>query len=243
MNISISGYGKMGKEIEKVALTKGHTIAAIIDSVNDWNKFEPEIRKSNVVIDFSQPDVVIKNIHKCFAMKIPVVIGTTGWEVEKQVIKEYCLSNKLSLFTASNFSIGVNILYEINKALAQLLNNHPDYNIELEEIHHIHKKDQPSGTAIELANQIINLVERKKQWTLDESNNNDNLIINSIRDGEIPGTHIIKYTSDIDELEIKHTAKSREGFARGAVSAAEWLIGRSGYFEMKDLLGLNENSN
>jgi len=239
MNITISGYGRMGKEIEKVAIAKGHTISAIIDTNRDWVKLDSEIRKSQVVVDFSQPDVVIDNINRCFSMKIPIVVGTTGWEKEKQGIKEYCIANSLSLFSASNFSIGVNILYEINKILAQLLNNYPEYKIELEEIHHTHKKDRPSGTAIQLANQIIDLVERKKQWTLDDSSNNNDLIVKSIREGEIPGTHIIKYTSDIDELEIKHTAKNREGFARGAIAAAEWLIGKTGYFEMKDLLGLN----
>lgn len=229
----------MGKEIEKVANAKGHAIVAIVDSVNDWNKYDNEIKKSDVVIDFSQPDVVIKNIHNCFTLKIPIVVGTTGWEDKKQEIIEHCLSNNLALFSASNFSIGINVLYEVNKVLANLLNNHSEYEIKLEEIHHIHKKDQPSGTAIQLANQITELVERKKQWILDNSTNNQDLIIKSIREGEIPGTHMVRYTSDIDELEIKHTAKSREGFARGAVSAAEWLMGKTGYFEMKDLLGLN----
>jgi len=239
MNIAISGYGKMGKEIEKVAIAKGHTVSAKIDSLEDWDKFDPEISKSDVVIDFSQPDVVVSNIQNCFARNIPIVVGTTGWDNKKKEFKQYCLSNDKVLFTASNFSIGVNILYEINKLLAQLLNNYPEYNIDLEEIHHIHKKDQPSGTAIELAKQILNLVESKKKWTLDNSTDNQDLNIKSIREGEVPGTHIVKYTSDIDELEIKHTAKSREGFARGAVSAADWLIGKTGYFEMKDLLGLN----
>lgn len=240
MNIAISGYGKMGKEIEKAAIAKGHIVSAKLDSLENWDKFELIIKKSDIVIDFSQPDVVVSNIQNCFARNIPIVVGTTGWENKKEDIKQYCLSNDKALFTASNFSIGVNILYEINKLLAQLLNNYPEYNIELEEIHHIHKKDQPSGTAIELAKQIIKLVERKKSWTLDDTTNNQDLIIESIREGEIPGTHMVRYSSDIDELEIKHTAKNREGFARGAVSAAEWLMGKTGYFEMKDLLGLNK---
>ncbi|MCD4681877.1 MAG: 4-hydroxy-tetrahydrodipicolinate reductase [Bacteroidales bacterium] len=236
MKIALSGYGKMGQEIEKAVLEKNHVIVAKIDSAEDWKNLEQDIKKSDVIIDFSQPDVVVTNIQKCFDLNIPAVVGTTGWENKKEQIRELCLLKNQAIFTASNFSIGVNILFEINKLLANLISKYP-YDLTIEETHHIHKKDRPSGTAIELANQIIKLTENKHQWIIDKETDPSDLLINSFRKGEVPGTHIVKYESDIDELEIKHTAKNRKGFAKGAVSAAEWLMGKTGFFEMKDMLG------
>ncbi len=236
MKIALSGYGKMGQEIEQAALEKNHVIVVKIDSAEDWKNLEQDIKKSDVIIDFSQPDEVVANIQKCFDLNIPVVVGTTGWENKKEQIRKLCLSKNQAIFTSSNFSIGVNILFEINKLLSGLISKYP-YDLTIEETHHIHKKDRPSGTAIELANQIIKLTENKHQWILDKKTDPSDLLINSVRKGEVPGTHVVKYTSDFDELEIKHTAKNRKGFAKGAVSAAEWLMGKTGFFEMKEMLG------
>jgi len=227
MKIALSGYGKMGKEIEKMAITKHHVIVAKIDCDEDWTKLGPEIVKSDVIIDFSQPNVVVENIRKSIDLNMPIVVGTTGWDNEKEKIRELCLAKNQALFVASNFSIGINILYEINKLLARLMNNYPEYDMAIEETHHIHKKDRPSGTAILIANQIIDLFKDKNQWILDKTNTPSDLLIKSLRKGEVPGTHIINYSSDIDEIEIKHTAKNRKGFAQGAILAAEWMMGNS----------------
>jgi len=240
MKIALSGYGKMGKEIEKIALLKNHVIVAKIDSVEDWKKLESEIVNTDVIIDFSQPDKVVENIKRSFELSIPVVVGTTSWDDDKEMIKELCSAKNQALFVASNFSIGVNILYEINSLLARLMNNYPEYDISIEETHHIHKKDRPSGTAILIANQIIDLLKDKNQWILDKTNTPSDLLIKSLRKGEVPGTHIINYSSDIDEIEIQHTAKNRKGFAQGTILAAEWMMGKTGFFEMKDMLGVEE---
>lgn len=228
----------MGKEIEKVALERGHIIAVTVDTDKEWDNKISDILESDVVIDFSQPDTVVRNIERCFDINKPVVVGTTGWYDELEKIKDICLVKNKSLFVASNFSIGVNILFEINKRLATIMNSHPEYDVMIEETHHIHKKDAPSGTAITLANQIIKNLVRKSEIAGAGSGNSAELIVKSFRIDEVPGTHVVNYTSDIDEIEIRHIAKSRRGFALGAVMAAEWIIGKKGFFEMSDLLGL-----
>ncbi len=237
MKIAISGYGKMGREIEKVALERGHTVSAVIDTDKDWKTEQSAISDSSVVIDFSQPDTAVKNIAKCFDFNLPVVVGTTGWYDELERVKALCLVKNQSLFVASNFSVGVNILFEINKRLAAIMNDHPEYDVMIEETHHIHKKDAPSGTAITLGNQIINNLVRKSDIGNELSDKPHELVIKSFRIDEVPGTHIVNYSSNIDEIELKHIAKSRRGFAVGAVMAAEWIIGKKGFFEMSDMLG------
>lgn len=236
MKIALLGYGKMGKEIEQIALSRGHEIIAKIDAHNAGPENTEQLKKANVAIEFSTPASVISNIHKCFENNIPIIVGTTGWNDKQEEIKKLCLEKKQSLFHASNFSIGVNIFFKVNEYLAKMMNNHTDYNVSIKEIHHIHKLDSPSGTALTLANNIIKNLERKNKWVENISVKRNELEIISERQGEVPGTHIVKYFSEVDEIEISHVAHSRKGFALGAVLAAEFLKGKKGVFGMNDLL-------
>ena len=236
MKITLLGYGKMGKEIEKAAIEKGHEIFLKIDSEKDWQTYENVFAQSEIAIDFSMPDTAVANIKKCFKSNIPVVEGTTAWYNQLDEIKSLCKQKNQALFFASNYSIGVNILFEINKQLASIMNNYESYEPSIEESHHIQKLDAPSGTAITLANEIIEKIERKKKWIKEFSQDPNELAVKSIREGNIPGTHSIFYDSPTDVLEIKHTAKNRKGFAFGAVLAAEFLLGKTGFFTMEDLL-------
>lgn len=239
MKITLSGYGKMGKEIEQIAKQNNHSIAAILDQKGDWETYQNAIVASDVIIDFSEPGAVVANIIKAFEMNIPIVVGTTGWDGEKEAIIKLCIKEEQALFTASNFSIGVNIFFEINTYLAKLMNQYPQYHPSIEEIHHTQKLDKPSGTAIELAKQMIENIDRKDKITLDQETKPTDLNIISKRIENIPGTHVVYYSSDVDQIELKHTAHSRKGFAAGAVMAAEWLVGKKGCFGMKDLLGIS----
>lgn len=243
MKIALLGYGKMGREIELVALQRKHEIVFIADEHN--SNYNPEdIKKADVAIEFTTPESAIENIMKCFEAGIPAIVGTTGWYERFEEIKKICIEGNQSLFCATNFSIGVNIFFEINKKLAQLMNSHNEYEVRLEEIHHTQKLDAPSGTAITLANDIISNSEKKKKWVSvletekKGSGNADEIEILSVRKNKIPGTHKIKYDSEIDCIEITHIAKNRKGFATGAVLAAEWIVGKKGIFGMKDLLKL-----
>lgn len=236
MRIILSGYGKMGKEVEKIALDRKHVITAIIDTENDWVGLMKNPPLADVVIDFSTPSTVIDNIKRCFNLNLPIVTGTTGWFNQLNNIKELCLLNNQSLFYSSNFSIGANIFFEINKRLAQLMNSQKQYNVKIEEIHHLQKLDAPSGTAITLANEIIKNMDRKKHWVNTRQTNEDSLEIISKRIENVTGIHQVFYESPVDSIEIKHTAKNRIGLAMGAIMAAEWLQGKKGIFEMKDLL-------
>ena len=236
MKITLLGYGKMGKEIEKAAIEKGHEIFLKIDSEKDWQTYENVFAQSEIAIDFSMPDTAVANIKKCFKSNIPVVEGTTAWYNQLDEIKSLCKQKNQALFFASNYSIGVNIFFEINKQLASIMNNYESYEPSIEESHHILKLDAPSGTAITLANEIIKKIERKKKWIKEFSQDPNELAIKSIREGNIPGTHSIFYDSPTDVLEIKHTAKNRKGFAFGTVLAAEFLLGKTGFFTMEDLL-------
>jgi 4-hydroxy-tetrahydrodipicolinate reductase len=238
MKITISGYGKMGKEIEKIARERNHQISTIIDTEADWSKFQTEIGNSDVVIDFSQPDVVVQNILRCFESRIPIVSGTTGWDNQKEEIYKLCTEQGKTLFTASNFSIGVNVFFEVNKKLAELMGKQDNYSVTMKEIHHIHKLDRPSGTAIHLADDIISNNPNLNNWTIKKDEPAKKLFIQSERAGEVPGIHVVKYTSKVDRISIMHEAKSRKGFALGAVLAAEWVKGKTGVFGMKDMLGL-----
>jgi 4-hydroxy-tetrahydrodipicolinate reductase len=235
MNIALLGYGKMGKEIEAIALQRGHTIVLKVDETNASTFTNDELKKADVAIEFSTPHTVISNIKKCFEAQVPVAVGTTGWYDEFEMIQELCLQKNGVLFHATNFSLGVNLFFKINTYLAELMNKYDSYNVEMEEIHHIHKLDKPSGTAISLANQILEKIERKKQWSITD-NSSETLFIKDVREGEIPGTHIIKYTSAVDDIEIMHKAHNRKGFALGAVIAAEYIKGKKGIFTMNDLI-------
>ena len=235
MNIALLGYGKMGKEIETIALQRGHTIVLKLDKTTSQTVTQEELKKADVAIEFSTPHTVITNVNKCFEAQVPVIVGTTGWYDKFSEIENNCAQKNGTLFYASNFSLGVNLFMKVNSYLAELMNKYDTYNVEMEEIHHIHKLDKPSGTAITLANQIIEKLDRKTNWSITSKAAND-LFIEDKREGEVPGTHIIKYTSEVDDIEIMHKAHNRKGFALGALVAAEFLKEKKGIFTMKDLL-------
>jgi len=236
MKIALLGYGKMGREIEKICLDREYDIVAKIDNENDWETYSKEISLAEVAIEFSTPDTVVSNIHKCFDLNLPIVVGTTGWyDVKEQLISE-CKQKDQAFIFGSNFSIGVNLFFYLNEAFAKVMNNYPEYKASMEEIHHTQKLDAPSGTAISLADILIKDLDRLTTWQKNESSKEDVLGITSKRIDPTPGTHSIVYSSDIDEIELKHTAKSRAGFAKGAVFAAEWIHGKKGFFEFKDIL-------
>lgn len=235
MNIALFGYGKMGKEIESVALQRNHTITLKITNENINYITESDLQKADVAIEFSTPQTVITNIKKCFNANLPIVVGTTGWYENFEEIKKLCADKKGSLFHATNFSLGVNLFFKVNMYLAELMNKCNDYDVSMEEIHHTHKLDKPSGTAITLANQVIEKIERKKNWSI-TTPSAETLYIKDVREGEVPGTHIIKYQSPIDDIEIMHKAHNRKGFALGAVIAAEFLKDKKGVFSMDDII-------
>jgi len=238
MNIALIGYGKMGKAIETIALEKGHNIVLKID-INNASDFNQEnISKADVAIEFTGPHSAFVNVMKCLELGIPVVCGSTGWLDQWEETKSYCEKQNGSLLYASNYSIGVNLFFEINKFVAKLMCNHTDYNVVMEEIHHTQKKDAPSGTAITLAEQILSFSKSKQQWVNEITQKAEDLEIVSKRIDPAPGTHTIKYTSSVDDIEIIHTAHNRVGFAGGAVLAAEFLHDKKGIYSMKDVLGL-----
>lgn len=232
MKIALLGYGKMGKTIEALAITRGHTIVSKLDNTN-----EMDLQNADIAIDFSIPEAAFKNISHCIKNHIPVVSGTTGWLDKYSDVVELCHAKNGAFIYASNFSLGVNIFFELNKTLAKMMSNLNEYNVHLEEIHHTQKLDAPSGTAITLAEGIIGNHQKYTQWKLD-SNATNTLPITAVRIDSVPGTHSIEYVSAADTLEIKHTAHSREGFALGAIVAAEWLVNKTGVFTMKDVLNI-----
>jgi 4-hydroxy-tetrahydrodipicolinate reductase len=236
MRIALLGYGKMGKAIEEIALKRGHDIVLKVDENNTGDFTKENMAKADAAIEFTSPHSAYDNIKKGIAMGIPIVSGSTGWTEKLEEIEKYCMEQNGTFLYSSNFSIGVNIFFEINKKLAALMSLHPEYAIQLEEIHHTQKKDAPSGTAISLAEQILEQVKRKKKWVNEESSNAGDIPIISKRIDPAPGTHSIRYTSPIDDIEIIHTAHNRQGFASGAVLAAEFLQGKKGIFSMKDVL-------
>lgn len=237
MKIALIGYGKMGKAIEEIALQKGHTICLTIDLYNLEDLTKENLQKADVAIEFTSPENAANNILQCFDAGVPVVCGTTGWLNNLSKVKEICIEQNGSFLYASNFSIGVNIFFELNKKLAELMSKQ-DYKVTIEETHHTQKKDAPSGTAITIAEQIIKELSHKKQWVNQESNNAEDLSIISHRIDPAAGTHAVKYSSDVDNIEIIHTAHNRKGFANGAVLAAEFIRGKKGIFSMKDVLGI-----
>ncbi len=233
MKIALLGYGRMGKAIEKIATDRGHEVVIKVD-VDTQNY---DITLADIAIDFSVPTSAFNNITNCFKNGVPVVSGTTGWLDKYEEALTICKENNGGFISATNFSLGVNIFFELNEQLAKMMANLKEYHITMEEIHHTNKLDAPSGTAITLANGIINNSD-KKNWSLDVTNQEDEIPIVSKRIPNVPGTHSVKYASEIDTIDIKHTAHNRDGFALGAVIAAEWLVDKKGVFTMKNVLGL-----
>lgn len=234
MKIALLGYGRMGKEIEKIALKRGHSIVIKANKNTSY-----DIKDADVAIDFSLPDVAVSNISNCLNNQIPVISGTTGWLEDYDAMVALCQKNKAAFLYASNFSLGVNIAFELNRQLAKLMTLQSQYKLAIEEIHHTKKLDAPSGTAISFAEDIINNT-NYKSWALD-TGEDDIIPINSKRIEDVPGTHTIIYTSDEDSISLNHTAFNRKGFALGAVIAAEWIIGKTGVFAMKDVLNINND--
>lgn len=235
MKIALIGYGKMGKTIEQIALQRGHQIVSIID-INNTADFDSEaFRSADVAIEFTTPATALGNYMRCFAANVPVVSGTTGWLSHLDEVKAKCEQEGKTFFYASNFSVGVNIFFALNRYLAKIMNGFPAYDVRMTEVHHIHKLDAPSGTAITLAEGILENVERKERWTLETAEQPTDLPIHAIREGEVPGIHEIIYESEADTISIKHDAKSRAGFALGAVIAAEFTAGKKGFLGMSDL--------
>lgn len=242
MKIALLGYGKMGKTIERLATTQGHEIVLKINKENLHEFTTENLQKADVAIEFSQPHIAYENIMKCLQAGLPVVCGTTAWLDKYEEVSNWCKKNNGAFFYASNFSVGVNIFFELNKYLAKMMNAHSEYSVAIEEIHHTQKLDAPSGTAVTLAQGILEKIDCLENYQLKTASVAlaDNIIpITAIRTDDVPGTHVIQYDSVIDTLEIKHTAKGREGFASGAITAASWLIGKKGVFGMKDMLKIN----
>ena len=238
MKIALIGYGKMGKEIEKIALDRGHEIVLKIDITNPEDLNLANLKKADVAIEFTTPASATANYKLCFEAGIPVVSGTTGWLEKQAEVYQFCKDLNGTFFHTTNFSLGVNIFFALNKKLAKLMGNHPEYTVEMKEIHHTQKLDAPSGTAITLAEGIIENIPSKKSWVNCTTGLADEVGIISEREGQVPGTHIINYDSEVDYIEITHCAKSRKGLAFGAVLAAEYSFGKKGILSMNDLLNL-----
>ncbi len=243
MNIALIGYGKMGKTIEAIAQRekeRGCNISLIVDEHNRNKISIDELNeKADVAIEFTMPSAAIENIQWCFDANVPVVSGTTGWTKKLRELQMYAIENDKAFLYAPNFSIGVNIFFEINRRLAEIMNHQESYDVFMEEIHHTEKKDAPSGTALFTAFDILKKVTRKDTWKNEPSSNKATLEIISKREENVPGTHTVTYKNEIDEIELKHTAFSREGFASGALLAAKWLADKKGAFTMEDVLGFN----
>ncbi|HZY39159.1 MAG TPA: 4-hydroxy-tetrahydrodipicolinate reductase [Mucilaginibacter sp.] len=249
MKIALLGYGKMGHIVEKIATDRKHEIVLKIDQDNQHELTPENLAKADAAIEFSTPATVLANIRCCFDAGVPVVVGTTGWYNWLNEVKRQCEEEEQALIFASNFSVGVNVFFYVNKVLAKLMNNYPYYDVQVEEIHHTQKADSPSGTAITLAEGIIENLDNKTEWanvlttdggeTADDNIAANQLLIESFRIDSVPGTHTVIYDSEVDTIELKHTAHSRNGFALGAVIAAEWIQGKKGFFEAKDMFNFS----
>ena len=243
MKIALLGYGKMGKIIERIARERGHEIVLIVDENNRATVTDEQLKQADVAIEFTAPQVAVENYNWCFRNHVPVVSGTTGWLERWNEVLTLCEQLDGTFFYASNYSIGVNIFFHLNRWLTRMMTRFPDYNISIEETHHIHKLDAPSGTAITLAKEVLDEHREYSSWVLDEGNvKTGELPIKAKREGEVPGIHKVTYRSGVDEIQIAHSAYSRDGFAQGAVMAAEFLKGKKGVFGMEDLLKWNEDS-
>jgi 4-hydroxy-tetrahydrodipicolinate reductase len=239
MNVALLGYGKMGKEIEKILLERGHSVSLKVSSKDDLNNLD--FTNTDVVIEFSNPQSALKNITFCLENNLAVIIGTTGWYDDFKTLTELCRTNKGAMLHATNFSLGVNLFFALNTHLAKLMNNHPEYNCSVKEVHHTEKLDSPSGTGISIAEQVIEVLDTKKSWenvSKTEVTDHNILALESERLPGVPGTHEVIYENDIDKIEISHTAHSRKGFALGSVIAAEWIKNKTGVFTMNNVLNL-----
>ena len=242
MKIALIGYGKMGKLLERFAQERGHEICIIIDADNASDIRSERFKEADVAIEFSVPHAALEHIYDAFEADVPIVVGTTGWYDELAAVEQKCRAGNNTLLYASNFSVGVNVFFYVNKVLARLMNSYPQYDVQVEEIHHTQKLDAPSGTAITIAEGILDGLERKNTWVNEVIGQQDDvitkpneLLIESHRIEEVPGTHTVIYSSEVDELELKHTAHSRAGFALGAILAAEWLHGKKGFYSIQDI--------
>ncbi len=238
MNIALIGYGKMGREIEKIAISRGHSIVLTIDKDSVCKLTKENMQKVDVAIEFTEPSSAFNNYVRCMKAGVAVVSGTTGWLEKIDELKAVCEKTKGGFFYASNFSVGVNLFFALNKKLASLMNTFDSYDVEMQETHHIHKLDAPSGTAITLAEGVFENLSRKDKWELDKASDFTTMKIDAVREGEVPGTHVVKYFSDVDQITITHEAFNRKGFALGAVLSAEFMKGKRGMFGMSDLLGI-----
>ncbi len=236
MKIALIGYGKMGRAVERIAQERGHEIVARIDLTSEDSFSSSKFASADVAIEFTQPDVAISNYRQSWAADVPVVSGTTGWTAELDRLKVEIAEKGATLFWASNFSLGVNIFFEVNKHLARMMNILPQYDVRMKEVHHVHKKDAPSGTAITLAEGVIDNLDRKNGWELGDTGCADKLSIEAVREGEVNGYHSVEYLSGMDIITISHNANTRDGFAYGAVLAAEFLVGKRGFYSMGDLM-------
>ncbi len=236
MKIALIGYGKMGKTIERIARERGHEIVSIIDLDNTVDFDSDAFKSADVAIEFTAPQVALRNYRHAFAAGVPLVSGTTGWTDELPTLKKEIEEGGNTFFWSSNFSLGVNVFMAVNKYLAGIMNQFPNYNVEMTEVHHTQKLDAPSGTAITLAEEILEKLDRKNSWVTETESNSGELSIKSIREGQVPGIHTIRYESEVDSITITHDAKSREGFALGAVVAAEFTAGKKGFLGMEDML-------
>ncbi|MBV2228719.1 MULTISPECIES: 4-hydroxy-tetrahydrodipicolinate reductase [Sphingobacterium] len=247
MKIVLLGYGKMGQLIERFAMKRGHEVVLIVDERNRDSITSEDLEEADMAIDFSTPNAALENISLCFESNLPLVVGTTGWYEHLDEVKDTCLEADQALLYGSNFSIGVNIFFHINKMLAKAINPYKQYDVQVEEIHHIHKLDAPSGTAITIAEGILENSDEKKSWVNSVEGSGEEvipkpneLLIESLRIEEVPGTHTVLYSSEVDQIEFKHTAHSREGFALGAVIAAEWLFGKKGFYQVTEMFDFNK---
>jgi 4-hydroxy-tetrahydrodipicolinate reductase len=248
MKIALLGYGKMGKIIEKIALDRKHEIVLKIDYDNQHDLTAENLQKADVAIEFSTPATVLSNIDRCFNAGVPIVVGTTGWYEQLDEIKQRYKASENAFIYGTNFSVGVNIFFHVNKLLAKMMNNYPYYDVQVEEIHHTQKLDSPSGTAITIAEGIIDNLDQKKHWVnvltdvnnpVDDNAKAEDVLIESYRIDSVPGTHTVIYDSEVDTIEIKHTAHNRNGFALGAVLAAEWVADKKGFFSVADMFDLS----
>ena len=236
MKIALVGYGKMGKEIEKIAIVRGHQVVIRVDPLQGESFSSPGFMDADVIIEFTMPKAALDNYRECFKRNKPVVSGTTGWLEHIDEVKDWCLNKGQTFFHSSNFSIGVNIFFELNRHLARLMNPQANYDVSITEVHHLQKIDAPSGTSITLLEDIISNLDRKTKWMLDGEPDCSTIPVTAKREGLVPGIHTIKYESEEDEIIIHHSAKSRQGFALGAVLAAEFTHGKTGFLTMKDML-------
>ena len=238
MKIALIGYGKMGKELKTLAESRGHTISLIIDVDNREDLTPDNLKQADVAVEFTNPNAALQNIGACFDAHVPVVSGTTGWTDRMDEVRKRCKEENQTFFYASNYSLGVNILFHINRVLADIMNRYPGYDVMMEETHHVQKIDSPSGTAITLAEDILQRIDRKKKWVNRPAKRDDELPVLSYRRDKVPGIHTVRYDSKMDTLTLTHSARNRTGFALGAVMAAEFIVGKTGCFGMKDLLNL-----